>query len=114
VIVALAAGATAARAYPVGGTYTYENASEHGPAKSCGGRTMTFAGNLRRDTGSGAPEYKNISTTQSGVGRWRVLDEFYTGMQWGRVSYTLQVIDNDHIRLRFDAGGGTTLLRRCE
>jgi hypothetical protein len=74
---------------------------------------MTFQGEMRRDTGSGAPEYKNISVSQSDTDTWRVVDEFFTGMIRGRVSYTLRQVDPDRIELRFDAGT-TSRLQRCE
>ena len=66
-LAATACGSAAARAatYPVSGSWTYENASEKGPAKSCGKRNMRFEGNLRYDTGSGVPEYKNVSVRPS-------------------------------------------------
>lgn len=99
--------------YPVSGNWTYENASGKGPAESCGKRNMQFDGNLRYDTGSGAPEYKNISARKSGAGTWTVVDEFFTGMIRGRVNYTLRTIDPDHIQLHFTNGNTTTLLRRC-
>ena len=102
-----------AASYPVAGTWTYENASDKGAAKDCGRRRMEFDGNLRHDTGSGAPEYKNVSVTDSGAESWRIVDEFFTGMIRGRVTYTLRVLDADHIELHIDMGGSTTRLRRC-
>jgi len=108
----LAGGAQAA-GYPVGGNWTYEHASENGPAKSCGKRHMRFDGQLRYDTGSGAPEYKNISAIQNGPQSWRVVDEFFTGVIRGRVTYMLRVTDPDHLELHFDRGASTTRLRRC-
>ncbi len=114
IVFAALTGATPALAdYPVGGSWTYENASEKGPAKSCGRRFMEFDGNLRHDTGSGAPEYKNISARVSGPNTWTIVDELFTGMIRGRVTYTLRTIDADHIQLHFEMGGRTTLLRRC-
>jgi hypothetical protein len=115
VIATLAAASVTARAetYPVQGIYTYENASEKGPAKTCGRRHMQFDGNLRHDTGSGAPEYKNISARVSGQDTWTVIDEFFTGMMRGRVTYTLHIVDPDHIKLSFEKGGSSPLLRRC-
>ena len=103
-----------AATYPVSGAWTYENASEKGPAKSCGKRNLRFEGNLRYDTGSGAPEYKNISVTKIDAAKWNIVDEFFTGMMRGRVPYTLRIVDADHIELHLERGGTTTLLRRCE
>ena len=102
-----------AEIYPVQGSYTYENASEKGAAKSCGRRHMQFDGNLRHDTGSGAPEYKNVSSRVSGKDTWAIVDEFFTGMMRGRVTYSLTIVDADHIKLHFDKGGSSPLLRRC-
>jgi hypothetical protein len=99
--------------YPVSGTWTYESANEAGPAKNCGRRIMRFDGELRHDTGSGAPEYRNRSIEPNGAGSWRVVDEFYNMLQRGRVYYTLRLLDSDHIELQFDVGGRTALLRRC-
>jgi len=110
---ALAAATPALADYPVGGSWTYENASEKGRAEKCGRRFMKFEGNLRYDTGSGAPEYKNMSARVSGQNTWTVVDEFFTGMIRGRVTYALRTIDEDHIELHFEMGGRTQLLRRC-
>jgi len=110
---AVLAATPAFAGYPIGGSWTYENASEKGRAEKCGRRYMEFDGNLRHDTGSGAPEYKNISSRVSGQNTWTVIDEFFTGMIRGRVTYTLRTIDPDHIELHFEMGGKTTLLRRC-
>ena len=114
-VLAAAALGNVARAdsYPVSGKWTYDNAEEEGPAKECGRHTMEFKGEMRFDTGSGAPEYKNMTVTKFDTSSWRVLDQFYTGQIWGRVSYTLQLVDDDHLKLRFDAGGRVSALRRC-
>ena len=109
----LAAATPALAGYPVGGSWTYENASEKGPAKTCGRRHMQFDGSLRHDTGSGAPEYKNVSARVSGQDTWTVVDEFFTGTIRGRVTYTLHIVDPDHIKLNFEKGGSSPLLRRC-
>jgi hypothetical protein len=112
-IVAAASAAARAETYPVQGSYTYESASEKGPAKTCGRRHMQFDGNLRHDTGSGAPEYKNVSARVTGQEAWTVVDEFFTGMIRGRVTYTLHIVDADRIKLNFQKGGSSPLLRRC-
>lgn len=111
--VAAASASARAESYPVQGSYTYENASEKGRADKCGKRHMQFDGNLRHDTGSGAPEYKNVSSRVSGKDTWAIVDEFFTGMMRGRVSYSLTIVDADHIKLHFDKGGSSPLLRRC-
>jgi len=113
IVLCAAASATHADVYPIGGTWTYDKATEKGPAKDCGRRVMQFDGNLRHDTGTGVPEYKNVTVRQSGAGTWRVVDEFFNAIQRGRVTYTLKQIDDDHNELRLDMGGATYLLRRC-
>jgi hypothetical protein len=114
-LLAAAAVGDVARAdpYPVSGKWTYDNAEEEGPAKECGTHTMEFNGVMRLDTGSGAPEYKNMTVTKFDTARWRVVDQFFTGQIWGRVSYTMQLVDDDHLKLRFDIGGRVSALRRC-
>ena len=48
-----------------------------------------------------------------------MVDQFYTGVVWGRVHYNLRVVDEDHIVIRLtqggalNAGGATWMLRRC-
>lgn len=106
-------GVANADTYPVSGTWTYENASQAGPAKVCGQKIMQFKGTTRSDTGTNAPEYRNQSVTQSGASTWHVVDEFYTVQIWGRMIYTLRQIDEDHIRITLDKGGKSFLLRRC-
>lgn len=114
VLSATAALSTArADIYPVSGKWTYDNVEDKGPARDCGVHTMEFKGNMRFDTGSGAPEYKNMTVTKFDTASWNVADEFYTGMIWGRVYYALQLVDEDHIELRFDIGGRVSKLRRC-
>ena len=115
-IVAMLAGATAlaqADTYPVSGTWTYDNASQKGPAKNCGQRVMRFDGNIRYDTGTSVPQYKNISIDKRGETLWYVIDDFYTLQIRGRMIYTLQLVDEDHIQLTLEKGGKTFLLRRC-
>ncbi len=114
-LLALAAWPGLARAdnYPVAGSWTYDNPTEKGAAKTCGQHVMTFNGNLRHDTGTSVPDYKNVSVVQSGAGTWRVVDEFFNAITRGRVPYTLRLLDDDHIELRLDMGGRTYQLRRC-
>ncbi len=111
----LVAATAAARAdgYPVGGTWTYDDASAKGPAKECGPRIMTFSGDVRHDTGTSAPDYRNVSVQQTGADTWRLVDTFYTVQVRGNLHYTLRKLDADHIELTFDKGGRRFLLRRC-
>lgn len=116
-----AIGVASAETYPVSGDWTYENAEEIGPAKTCGKKIMRFEGNVRSDTGTAAPKYKNISATRNGPGNWKMVDEFYNLQTWGRVQYTLRIVDQDHIELSYDripiqqdrGAGKSYLLRRC-
>ena len=111
--------ATDATAYPVSGTWTYENATAPGPAKQCGRRVMKFAGLMRYDTGTAAPEYRNLSVTQINATTWQIVDQVYTVVTWGKVYYTLRLIDDDHITIHLDKGGNLNsggaqwTLRRC-
>lgn len=103
----------AAAGYPVSGRWTYDNASAAGPAPTCGGDVMTFRGEQRFDTTGGVSQFRNVSVARAGVGSFRVVDEFFNVMIRGRVSFTLSIVDEDHIMVRFDASGKRFLLRRC-
>jgi hypothetical protein len=111
-LAAMTAGAAAA-SYPVSGTWTYDNATAEGPAKECGKRYMNFAGNQRFDTGGGVPSYRNFSVTAEGSSTFRIVDEFATGQMNARSTYTLRILDQDHIELHLPAGNHTIRLRRC-
>ena len=115
----LAAVASARADFPVSGTWTYDSASLPGPAKRCGNRQMQFAGLLRYDTETAAPEYRNLSVTRVDAATWRLVDQFYTAVVWGKVYYTLRRVDDDHIVIHLDkgghlnTGGASWMLRRC-
>ncbi len=109
----LLASAASAAGYPVGGHWTYVSPSAPGPAKDCTNPRMDFQGARRLDSGGGAPEYRNVSVTQVDATLFRVVDEFFTVQIRGRVSYTIKLVDGDHIVLHFDTGGRTVALRRC-
>jgi hypothetical protein len=112
-LVAVAWTAGAARAdYPISGKWTYDNASDAGPAKDCGKRTMEFRGAQRFTTVGGVSKYRNVSVDQASPTAFNVVDEFFNVMIRGRVQYTLRVIDKDHIVLRLERGGSIPL-RRC-
>jgi hypothetical protein len=105
-------GANAAQAqYPVAGRWTYENVSASGPAPSCGARYMEFRGGERFDTGGGVPAYRNVSVAGAAPS-YRVVDEFFTVQIRARMSYTLRMIDEDHIEI-VNERGGRIRLRRC-
>ena len=106
--------AAAADDYPVTGTWTYDNASAQGPAADCGGtNTMTFGNGMRHDTVGSVPELKNKTARQTGPGQYQVVDTFYNGQTWGSVSYSMQIVDKDHIQVSYSKGGSYTL-RRCQ
>lgn len=98
--------------YPVTGKWTYTNASGAGPAKDCGSTYMEFRGAQRFDTGGGVPQYRNVAVTGSPP-NWRVVDEFFTVQIRGRVTYTLSLVDDDHVELRLAEGRKRLMLRRC-
>ena len=56
-----------ADAYPVSGLWTYDNASDRGPAEYCGSRTMEFRGEQRFDTVGGISQYRNVSVNNAGA-----------------------------------------------
>jgi hypothetical protein len=101
-----------AGSYPVSGNWTYNYSPEKGPAKQCGDKHMEFRGERRFDTGGGVPDYRNISVTPAGSSEYRIVDEVFNGPQHGHMSFTLKLIDNDHIELAL-ASGGNIRLRRC-
>lgn len=111
--------ATAANSYPVSGVWTYDNPTAPGPDKQCGRRVMKFAGLVRYDTQTAAPEYRNLSVTQVNPTTWRIVDQVYTMVVWGKVYYTLRLLDDDHLTIHLDkggnlnTGGATWQLRRC-
>jgi len=116
-IIALASAtgsAAAADAYPVSGRWTYTDASAPGPAPECRKPTMEFSGTQRLDSGSGVPSYRNVRVEQSSTTTYRVVEEFFNVMIRGRVSYTLVIRDKDHVRIDYDKGGKSVLLRRCD
>lgn len=116
-LIAAAAGivtGTAALAadYPISGKWTYDNPKAEGPAEDCGLRYMSFEGNQRRDTGGSVPAFRNFSVDQIGNTRYRVVDMFDSGMINARQTYTLRLVDGDHIEIALQAGP-VIALRRC-
>lgn len=108
---ALTANASAA-AYPIAGKWAYERSALQ--ADACqNGPFMEFKGDRRLDTGSGAPDYKNLSLAKTGSSLYQGVDLFFTGAIRGKVSYTLHLVDADHIEMKFTMGGKLVRLRRC-
>jgi hypothetical protein len=101
-----------AASYPISGKWTYDNPSAEKAAARCGARYMEFRGAQRFDTEGGVSEYRNVAVSGSPPS-WRVVDEFFNVQIRGRVTYTLRLIDADHIELRVGEAGKRIMLRRC-
>jgi uncharacterized protein (DUF2147 family) len=106
-------GPAHADGYPISGTWTYDQPSGQGPASGCGSRTMTFGNGTRQDSVGSVPQLKNKSTTQTGDGQFNVVDTFYNGQTWGSVSYSMHVVDPDHVEINYGKGSSYEL-RRCQ
>lgn len=105
--------ATAAHAqYPVSGKWTYDNPTAQGAAETCGPRYMSFDGVMRRDTAGGVSSFRNFSVDQIGNTHYKIVDMFDNAMISARQTYTLRIVDNDHIELALQAGP-VIALRRC-
>src|SRR5260221_14481784 len=106
--------ALAAGGYPVSGRWGQSASSEKG-AIDCGNkRVIEFKGDQRTDSNGGVPGYRNVSVTQQGPMRYRIVDTFTTGqISNGHVSYTLSEVDADHIELNKQPGG-MLKLQRCK
>jgi len=100
--------------YPVSGRWTYENALERGPARDCrGDRHMDFGAERRFDNSGGVPDFRNVRVVRTGLSAYYIVDEFLTAQVRGRTSFSLVVLDEDHIRIQLEASGKTFVLRRC-
>lgn len=104
--------AALADGYPISGKWTYDNPKAEGPAEDCGKRYMSFEGILRRDTGGGVSSFRNFSVDQIGNTHYKVVDMFDNAMINARQTYTLRIVDEDHIELDLQAGP-VIALRRC-
>lgn len=115
-LVALAlapAGIAFAASYPVTGRWTYDHASQSGPAKNCGSRTMEFQGVRRLDSVGGVRDFRNLSVSPLSPSSFLVVDQFFTGQIQGRMDFTLRIVDPDHIEIHLNKASKTFLLRRC-
>jgi opacity protein-like surface antigen len=106
------AQSAAAAVYPVAGKWAYERSASQADACKTG-PFMEFKGDRRFDTGSSAPDYKNLTLSKSGSALYEGVDLFFTGAVRGKVAYTLRLADADHIEMRFTMGGKVVKLRRC-
>jgi len=103
-----------ADSYPVSGAWGQSTSSAKGAIVCAGKRVITFNGNQRTDSKGGVPAYRNKSVTPAGPSRYRIVDLFTTGqIRNGSVSYTLRLVDDDHIEMAMQSGG-TLKLQRCE
>jgi len=109
---ALAAPALAAT-YPVSGRWGQSMAATQGTIDCSGKRVVAFNGDTRTDSGGGVPAYRNQSVTPAGPAQYRIVDVFSTGqISAAQASYTLRLVDDDHIELRMQ--NGTLKLQRCK
>jgi hypothetical protein len=99
--------------YPVSGRWSYQPQTENGP--SCSGPTMEFSGSRRFDSGgSSVPDYRNLSVDQIDPSVYKVVDTIFTGPAQGQVSYTLRILDDDHIELNLQPSRQVVTLERCK
>jgi hypothetical protein len=100
--------------YPVSGKWGVSTGSEKGAIDCTGKRVITFNGNQRQDSKGGVPAYRNRTVTPDGPSRYRIVDEFTTGMiSNAHATYTLLLVDADHIEMKMQQGG-TLKLQRCK
>ena len=99
--------------YPVSGAWGQSASSEKGAIDCAGKRVIDFKGNQRTDSKGAVPAYRNKSVTASGASSYRVVDVFTNGqINNAQTSYTLRLIDADHIEM--SGQSGALKLRRCE
>jgi len=117
ILAAMLIGALASPAladtYPVSGRWGQSSSSDKGAIDCTHKRVIAFNGNQRTDTGGGVPAYRNKSVTAEGSTRYRIIDVFSNGqVNNAQVSYTLNLVDDDHIVMSGQAG--TLKLQRCQ
>jgi len=109
---ALAAPAMGAT-YPVSGRWGQSASSTQGAIDCSGKRVVSFDGNQRTDSGGSVRAFQNRSVTADGPSQYRVVDIFSNGqISTGHTSYTLRLVDDDHIVLQLQSG--TLKLQRCK
>jgi hypothetical protein len=103
-----------AQSYPVSGKWGQSASTEEG-AIDCGNRrVIDFKGDQRTDSKSGVPAYRNRSVTPEGSSSYRVVDVFTTGqISNAQMTYTLRLVDDDHIELDLQPGG-LVKLQKCK
>ena len=101
-----------ADSYPVSGAWGQSTSSAKGAIDCAGLRVIEFKGNQRTDSKGAVPAYRNKSVTPAGAG-YRIVDVFSNGqVNNAQTSYTLRLIDADHIEM--SGQSGALKLRRCE
>jgi hypothetical protein len=112
-LIALSAPGFAA-SYPVGGKWGQSASSAKGAIDCSKLRVIAFNGDQRTDSKGGVPAYRNKSVSAEGPSSFRVMDVFSTGqINNGSVSYTLRLVDADHIEMNMRPGG-VLKLQRCK
>ena len=112
-LLALTAPAYAA-GYPVSGKWGETSSTEKGPIDCSKLHVIGFNGDTRTDSKGGVPAFRIKSITAEGTSSHRIIDEFTTGqIRNGSMSYTLRVIDADHVEMHLQQGG-TLKLQRCK
>jgi hypothetical protein len=112
-LLALAASGFAA-GYPVAGKWGQSSSSAKGAIDCSKVRVIAFNGDQRTDSKGGVPAYRNKSVTADGATNFRVVDVFSNGqVNNANVSYTLRLVDSDHIEMNMNPGG-LLKLQRCK
>ena len=102
-----------ADSYPISGRWGESAGSDKGAINCSGKRVIDFNGNERTDSNGGVPAYRNKSVTPEGTSSYRVVDVFSNGqVNNAQTSYTLRLVDPDHIEMSGQAG--SLKLQRCE
>ena len=113
-LITLVCSPALADGYPVTGRWGEVSSGRPGPVACTSARVIEFKGSERTDSRGGVPSYRNKSITASGSNQWRVVDYFTSGqIRNGTISYTLRLVDADHLEMDLQRGG-MHKLRRCQ
>jgi hypothetical protein len=103
-----------AAGYPVAGKWGQSSSSTKGTVDCSKLRVIEFKGDQRTDSKGGVPAYRNKSVSADGATNFRVVDVFSTGqINNANLSYTLRLVDSDHIEMNMNPGG-LLKLQRCK
>jgi hypothetical protein len=101
VLACLSGAAAHAGTYPVSGRWGPSVPGQKGAIDCSGKRVIGFNGDTRTDSNGGVPGYRNRSVTADGPQQFRVVDEFTNGqVNDAHTTYTLRLLDADHIEMR--------------